>query len=488
MRSIPHGGADRAEWENVLGNMQVGPLRFFYPNSLEELQAVIQDAKMKGCKVRSTGSGHSFTDVAITTDFLIDPHELNRMLEIDSRLLRNEWKTKEKRLVRVENGIRICDLNDALDALGLGLINMGSYTAQTIIGAISTSTHGSGMELGPLPDMVRSIEILDGDGNLIRIEPNQGPTDPQEFARLHPQERLIQEDSVFYSSVVAMGCVGVVYAVTLEVRERYFLKEVRTPSTWGKVRQQISLGGTLLTKNEHVDIYLNPHPNGGDHFCIIGTRNEVPISSTITERSFIYNFLSNIPGISIFFKFLFNTFYALTPEILDDSMKSLIEDNYTNVSYKVLDLGGANRISAYASEIAFSMENDNHVRSIEAILQVIAQCREIGQLYTTVPIGIRFVRKSPHYLSMMYERETCMVEVPCVKGTIGGMEILYKIEERLCTEEFKGRPHWGQINFLNREKVQRLYSGSFELWLKNYKLMNRSEMFSNSFTNRCGLD
>jgi hypothetical protein len=484
---LPEGGT-RQTWKNHVGNQIAQPLQIFHPTTLPELQQIILEAKKKDCHVRAVGSGHSFSDVALTTDYLIDPHCLKRVLTLETALLRDDFNSGGDHFFHVENGITLHDLNDALNEKGLGLRNMGSYTAQTIIGAISTSTHGSGIKLGPLPDAVASLEIVNQEGELVRIEPAGGITDPDKFRSVRPRGALIQSDDVFYSSVVAMGCVGIVYSVILMVVPRYFLTELRKDNRWSNVRKEISLGSPLLEKNRHVDLYINPHPIDGEHRCIIGTRNIVPTPPNVTSRPFFSDLIPQIPGISCFFVWLFNTFYELTPEILYTSMGALLERVYTNVSYKVLDLGPANFISAYSSEIAFPMEGDRHIRGIDAILDVIRECREEGDLYLSVPLGVRFVHESPHYLSMMNGGPTCTVEVPLVTGTHGGMEILRKIEERVCNEKFEGRPHWGQVHTANRQTVEKLFAATFAKWHANYRSMNSSGRFSNAFTNRLSLD
>jgi hypothetical protein len=484
----PPAGGTRQTWKNVVGNQIAQPLQIFHPTTLHELKQIIREAKKKKCHVRAVGSGHSFSDVALTTDFLIDPHCLKRVLPLDTSVLREGFDAGGEHLVHVENGITLHELNSKLDAMHLGLCNMGSYTAQTIIGAISTSTHGSGIKLGALPDAVASIEILNDEGSLLRIEPAGGITDPFKFQRVTPTVTLVQSDEVFYSCVVAMGCVGIVYSVILRVTGRYFLSEKREDSAWSKVRQQISLGTRLLSENRHVDLYLNPHPLNGEHRCVIGMRNRVPVSSKVTSRSLGSILIPQIPGISWLFVWLFNTFFELTPEILDSCMDTLLERAYTNVSFKVLDLGPANFISAYSSEIAFPLEEDKHIRGIDEILDVIRECRVEGDLYLSAPLGIRFVRESPHFLSMMNGRATCTVEVPLVNGTHGGMEILRRIEERVCNDTFQGRPHWGQVHTANRKTVEQVFAATFPAWLANYRSMNSSGRFSNSFTNRLCLD
>jgi len=138
------------------------------------------------------------------------------------------------RLIEVGGGITIKELNNKLDERELGLINMGGYNAQTIVGVISTSTHGSGIKLVPFCDMVRSIVIAvtgkyqgqgDSDVNFFRIEPTNGITNPKKYKS--SKIILIQDDDCFYSVCCSMGCFGVIYSVVLEVRNKYYLKEKR---------------------------------------------------------------------------------------------------------------------------------------------------------------------------------------------------------------------------------------------------------------------
>src|SRR5262249_36551775 len=160
------------------------------------------------------------------------------------------------------------------------------------------------------------------------------------------------------------------------------------------------------------------------------------------------------------------------------------DDGYVNVSYRILNLGGANYISAYSSEIAFPLTTC--VQATDKIIEIAAQNREVGNLYHTSPISLRFVKQSQDYLSMQYGRDTCMIEIPMINGTIGGKEVLKKYESALF--QFGGRPHWGQMNYLtaNRKLLLSMYP-ELPKWLAVYRDLNGSGMFDNSFTDRCGL-
>ena len=203
------------------------------------MREIVSSAEHDGATVRAVGSGHSWSDVALTTGYLLRPERLNRPLEITGNL------------VRVEAGMRLRELNRHLDDNGLALSNMGGYDAQTVAGVMSTSTHGSGIEFGPIADAVRSLELVASGGRVIRIE---------------------RGDDMFDAAVVSMGCMGVIYAATLEVEPEYWLTEVRELSTWAQQRERIP---EALQANRHYEVYLNLY---GEHRCIACRRNRTRIT------------------------------------------------------------------------------------------------------------------------------------------------------------------------------------------------------------------
>ena len=137
----------RKTWKNHLGNQAIQPLRLYAPESLDDVVALVREAERSRCTVRAVGSGHSWSDVALTPGFLVDTSGLSQILDLEPQLLRSG--VDAARLVRAEAGIRLRELNAHLDAHGLALSNMGGYDGQTVAGVISTSTHGSGIGFGP---------------------------------------------------------------------------------------------------------------------------------------------------------------------------------------------------------------------------------------------------------------------------------------------------------------------------------------------------
>src|SRR5687767_12519052 len=120
-------------WRNWAGDQQCVPAAIERPGSIDELQEVVRSAAGRGFAVRAAASGHSFTDIACTDGAMVRLDRLNRVVEVDP----------VRGLAKVEGGIVIRDLSEALFEAGLALENLGDIDVQTISGAISTATHGT---------------------------------------------------------------------------------------------------------------------------------------------------------------------------------------------------------------------------------------------------------------------------------------------------------------------------------------------------------
>jgi hypothetical protein len=481
--------ASRARWKNHTGNQGVDPLQIRRARNLEDLVKAVTDAEQANCTVRAVGSGHSWSDVALTTGFLIETHDLRAALPLEENLLRPGIETKH--LVRTEAGIRLYELNPRLEREDLALSNMGGYDAQTLAGVISTSTHGSGIDHGPIADSVRSLEVVASGGKIYRIESSAGLTDPEAFRRQHPERTLVQDDDWFYSAVVGMGCLGLIYAAIIEVEDKYWLKEVRTLGTWSDVKQQLR-SQDELRRWLHYEVLLNPYPRRGDNRCLITTREKAPQPSGSRlspprRRNLGPEIASTLPFVPPLIDLVAGLWPGLTPRMLDRALSAIADEEYTDISYKVLNIGTANFVPAYSAEIGVPVDDRAlHIKAVERIMEIAAARREIGAVYHTSPISLRFVKASPALMSMMHGQETMMIELIQMTHTEGGLEILAAYEDALY--EFGGRPHWGQINTLtgSHEKLASMYP-RYPDWLKVHAELNKSGVFDSPFSKRVGI-
>lgn len=478
----------RRRWRNHTGNEGIDPLRICRPTTLEEIVELVRDAESSGCTVRAVGSGHSWSDVALTRGFLLQPTGLAKPLELEQGLVRGDRAGGP--LVHVQSGMRIRELNSHLDSLGLALPNMGGYDGQTIAGVISTSTHGSGLRFGPLSDFVRSLEIVGSGGRIYRIERQDGPTDAAAYRERYPERALLQDDHAFNAVVVGMGCMGVIYSVMLEVQLKFYLREVRTMSTWDKVSEQLRRG-EVLRENRHYEVLFNPYERDGVHHCLITTRNEVSAEQyehdSHRARHFWVELFSSLSITPRVINLIAGIWPKLSPSLIDRAMSGLADVDYTNVSYRVLNVGAANRLPAYSCEIGVPIDDRGlHIAAVERIYEIAARHRNEGEVYQSAPISLRFVRASDSLLSMMHGRDTMMIELIMLTHSEGGFELLADYEEELYA--FGGRPHWGQVNTLTGSDglVASMYPRLSE-WLEVHGTLNASGVFDSPFSKRVGI-
>ncbi len=181
---------DGAALQNWARNITFAPERVARPRSIVELQDVVASAT----RVRALGTGHSFSPVASTDGTLLLLDSLPQVLEVDA----------VASTATASAGTRWGEVAPAVDAHGLALHNMGSLPHISVAGSASTGTHGSGSGLGCLATAVRSLDLVTADGSL---------------------RTLRRGDADFDGSVVALGSLGVVTALTLDLQPAYAVEQ-----------------------------------------------------------------------------------------------------------------------------------------------------------------------------------------------------------------------------------------------------------------------
>src|SRR4051812_45587646 len=175
---------------NWSGNVAFGAPRVHRPGSVEELQQIVASAE----HVRALGTAHSFNPIADTSGELVMVTELPTVIEL----------SPDRSSVTVSAGTRYAAVAAALQAEGLALHNLGSLPHISVGGACATGTHGSGRENGNLATAVSALQLVRPTGEL---------------------ESLRRGDPDFPGSVVALGAVGIVTGVTLDVEPSYDVRQ-----------------------------------------------------------------------------------------------------------------------------------------------------------------------------------------------------------------------------------------------------------------------
>jgi alditol oxidase len=181
---------------NWAGNVTYRARTLHEPTSVDELQAVVAGVGRAGGRIRALGTRHSFNDVADTDGDLVSLGRLPRRFDVDAAA----------RTVTVDGGVRFGDIGARLDDAGFALHTMASLPHISVAGAIATATHGSGVTRPNLSAAVVSLDLVKADGDVAHLDRRDDP-------------------ETFDGSVVALGALGVVVAVTLAVEPAYAMRQ-----------------------------------------------------------------------------------------------------------------------------------------------------------------------------------------------------------------------------------------------------------------------
>lgn len=210
-------------WRNWTGDQTCTPATRVTPASVEDVGDCVRAAAGRGEVVRVVGAGHSFGDNVVTDGTLISLDRLTGIRDADP----------QSGLVRVAAGTRLFDLNAELDAVGLAMPNLGDINVQSLAGAISTGTHGTGARFGNLATVVESMELVTADGSVIELRDND-----------------------LRAGRVSVGALGVVTAYTLRTVPAFRLHERR-----GRVplARAIAEFDERAEDNDHFEFFVFPH-------------------------------------------------------------------------------------------------------------------------------------------------------------------------------------------------------------------------------------
>ena len=510
------------KWVSYLRFQEVNALEIFKPKTLAHLQTICRIATENSLKVRAIGSGHSFSKIGVTDDIFVETKQMNKIFTLGPDKRKRRFKTqyhnaRQYPMAEFEVGRSIIDLSKALEKTGHALVNQGTYDGQTFWGAVSTSTHGSGLDRGPFPEMVLSLVLVGEGGKTYRVEPTDGITNPDGWNEAGIDE-LIQNDNAFYSVVCSFGCMGIVYSAVIKLRGFYWLNEWTYITTWDTFKSSFASPDQLIEFVKEWDtISLLVSPTKAEHGKKDGVsfKGEYPTSLTLRKET---NERRKIGG--TFFDSVAKAFedvHIITGKApaegrlptfaslkRDDgwmarlAVKQSGKHGWTgeelapeklpikrrNKCYKIFPKGGK-LFGGYGIELAFPIR-----RTIEVMDRIIelAEQNDENRLFHTAPVSVRFVDGAKAYASPQHDQKTVMFEVLMAKGTKGGEQALGLIEEAMLHEP-DIRMHWGlHVDRLSRHNAnfKRMYP-KWKEFVATFRQFNQKGTFHNEFTDRIGL-
>ncbi|MFG2822019.1 D-arabinono-1,4-lactone oxidase [Kitasatospora sp. NPDC048365] len=399
-------------WRNWAGNQSARPGQVLSPAGAAELGEVIRAAAEAGRTVKAVGSGHSFTAIASAGDgVLIRPDRLTAVREID----------REAGTVTVESGLPLHRLNRLLAAAGLSLTNMGDIEVQTVAGATSTGTHGTGRDSGSLAAQIRALEIVLADGTVQRCSPDENP-------------------ELFRGARLGLGALGVISALTLAVEPAFLLTAHEQPMAFDDV---LAAFDDLVAVNEHFEFYWFPHTDR----CSTkrNNRSQGPAAPLPRFKEWLEDeFLSNTVWEGACR--IGRRFPAAVPTIAQVASRAWSERSYTDLAYKVFT--SPRTVRFVEMEYAVPREAATTVlRELKALV-------ERSNWRISFPVEVRVAPADDLWLSTASGRDTAYIAVHLYRGTA---EQGYFTEVEKLMTAHQGRPHWGKLHTRDAEYLASVY-------------------------------
>ncbi|MFD4864500.1 D-arabinono-1,4-lactone oxidase [Streptomyces sp. NPDC058412] len=398
-------------WHNWAGNVTATPARVVTPASVGELQEAVRRAAEEGLRVKAVGTGHSFTAAAATDGVLVRPHALAGIRAVD----------RTAGTVTVEAGTVLKDLNRALAREGLSLTNMGDIMEQTVSGATSTGTHGTGRDSASIAAQIRGLELVTADGRLLVCSEKENP-------------------EVFAAARIGIGALGIVTAITFAVEPLFFLTAREEPMTFDRVTAEFE---EHFAENEHFEFYWFPHT--GNCNTKRNNRSQGPAAPPGPVSAWVEDeLLSN--GLFQVVNSLGRAVPATIPSIARVASRALSARTYTDIPYKVFT--SPRRVRFVEMEYALPRE-----RVVEALRELRAMVDRSG-LRISFPVEVRTAPADDIALSTASGRETAYVAVHMYRGT--PYQAYFTAAERIFTAH-GGRPHWGKVHTRDAEYFASVY-------------------------------
>ncbi|EID54248.1 D-arabinono-1,4-lactone oxidase [Saccharomonospora xinjiangensis] len=402
-------------WTNWAGTAHARPRRVHRPADTDEVRAVVADVAERGSRVRPIGSGHSFSPIA-ATDRGCDALDLGSLTGVVSA-------DAEAGLVTVRAGTTLRDLNAALDVLGLALTNLGDIDAQTIAGAISTGTHGTGAAFGGLATQVAALELVTADGSVVRCSPDEHP-------------------SLFDAARVGLGALGVITSVTLRCEPSFVLEALEGPQPIDRVLADFH---ELADTEDHFEFYWFPYGRN----ALVKRNTRRPTGTRARPLSAARQFLDYTVMENAAFGGLCRLGRAvprLVPSLGALASSVLSTRHYSDTSHRVF---ATNRAVRFV-ESEYAVPRESALDVLDELRALVTRLRHP----VAFPVEVRVAAADDVWLSTAYGRDSAYIAVhqyvgmPYEEYFAGFAEI---------ADAVGGRPHWGKMHALDAERLRDLY-------------------------------
>jgi L-gulono-1,4-lactone dehydrogenase len=424
-------------WHNWAGDQTCAPFERLRPRRTEDLTEGIGAAVAAGRKVCVAGSGHSFTEAALTDGTMLDLAAFSGVIDAD----------RDSGLVKVGGGTVIAQLNEELSRHGLAMENLGDIDRQTIAGAISTGTHGTGARLRNISSQVEALEMVLADGSVRELTAESDP-------------------DLLRAARVSIGALGAISAVTLRCVPAFTLHRVDTPRPREQVLDAFQQGADA---NDHFELFTFPYADSA--LVLERNRTEEPPR----PRGRVAGFLNDI----VLENWALEAISAagkLFPRGIPSFSRLAARLASGSVAIDRSDQIFANVRRVRFTEMEYGVPRE---QGPEAVRRVIDWVRS-NRYPVFFPIEMRVTAGDDALLSPSHERDTAYIAVHQYRG-MEWRPYFEAVEEIM--NEYGGRPHWGKRHFQTAATLAERYPRWAEFQAAREEL-DPGHAFTNEYAER----
>ncbi len=388
------------EWRNWGRTQSAQPQYTARPGTIDEVAAVVRRAVERGGTVKALGSGHSFTGVSRPRDVALSPENLRGLIAVDAGTKR----------VTLRAGTRLFEVPALLAPHSLAMPNLGDIDRQTVAGAISTGTHGTGLAFGGLATQVVGATLVDGTGSVITI----GDDDPR-----------------LPGVALGLGALGVLVEVTLQCVDAFVLDALEVPLPLDEVT-----GGFLETvrSTDHHEFYWFP----GTDVALTKTNTRHPASYRTRPLSPARRLIDDrIVGNEALRAMceLGRAVPGVTPGLVRFAAGATGDRRFSDVSTGVF----TTRRTVRFRESEWAVPLDRTMEAFDALRALVTE----HDWNITFPIEVRAAAADDLMLSTAGGRESGYI---AVHRYYRDTDTDYFRETEQLMLSFGGRPHWGKMH------------------------------------------
>lgn len=419
--------------KNWGGTVKFTPKFIYYPTSHEEVVDIVKKARQNHQKIRIIGSGHSWTNLVDTDYILISLDEYQGIISLD----------KDNCTAVVKAGTKLKLLGDLLHEQGLAMENMGDINVQSIAGALSTGTHGTGVTFGTLATQMLEITFVNGLGETVVCS-----------------EHTNRE--TFKAAQVSLGALGIITKIKLRLVPTYKLKYVSVKA---------DLDDTLLNldkykqENRNFEFYWFPHTKTVQ-LKFVNKTPEPPKNVGFAKK---FNDVVMENGLFGALSRFSRAFPKTAPRISKISAWGVSKGTYVNHSHLIF----ATQRWVRFYEMEYNVPQESFIN----VMKEIEACVNEHQFKVHFPIECRWVKADDIMISPASGRDAAYIAVHMYKG----MEYkpYFEAIEKIF-RKYNGRPHYGKMNTLKHEDFAELYP-NWQKFMDVRQQMDPDQVFLNEY-------